>query len=48
MKRLTVLLLFSTLIAVPLILRKHTRKLCSLYDENIRYDLNEYLAEEGL
>jgi hypothetical protein len=48
MKSLAIMLVLSTLVAVPLLLRKHTRKVRRFYDENIRYDLNEYLAEEGL
>ena len=48
MKRLTAMLLLSSLVAIPLLLHKHTRRMRRYYDENIRYDLNEYLAEEGL
>ncbi|MBE0555723.1 MAG: hypothetical protein IH628_00695 [Proteobacteria bacterium] len=48
MKRLAAMLLLSSLVAIPLLLHKHARKVRRFYDENIRYDLNEYLAEEGL
>ena len=48
MKRVTVMLVLSTLFALPFLLHSHARKMRRLYDENIRYDLNEYLAEEGL
>jgi hypothetical protein len=48
MKRLAAVLLLSSLVAIPLLLHKHNRKLRCFYDENVRYDLNEYLAEEGL
>ena len=48
MKRLTAMLLLSSLVAIPLLLHKHARKIRFYTDENMRYDLNEYLAEEGL
>ncbi len=48
MKRLAAVLLLSSLVAIPLLLHRHARKVQSLDDENIRYDLNEYLSEEGL
>ncbi len=48
MKRFAAMLILSSLVAIPFLLRKHARKLRFLDDENIRYDLNEYLAEEGL
>jgi hypothetical protein len=48
MKRFAAVLLLSSLVAIPLLLHRHARKLQVLNDENIRYDLNEYLAEEGL
>lgn len=48
MKRFAAMLLLSSIVAIPFLLHKHTRKMRCFYDENIRYDLNEYLAEEGL
>jgi len=48
MKRVTLMLVLSSLVAIPLLLHTHARRMRRLYDENVRYDLNEYLAEEGL
>lgn len=48
MKRVTVMLVLSSLLAIPFLLHTHARRARRIYDENIRYDLNEYLAEEGL
>jgi len=48
MKHVTLMLVLSSLVAIPFLLHTHARKMRRLYDENIRYDLNEYLAEEGL
>lgn len=48
MKRVTIMLVLSSLIAIPFLLHSHARKVRRLCEENIRYDLDEYLAEEGL
>lgn len=48
MKRVTLMLVLSSLVAIPYLLHTHARRMRRLYDENVRYDLNEYLAEEGL
>lgn len=44
----TGLLLITSAIAIPLLLmRRHHRGTNGL-DENLRYDINDYIAQEGL
>ncbi len=40
--------LLTTVIAVPILLLKKDRGLPGGNEENIRYDINDYMASEGL
>lgn len=51
MKRIafvTGFLLITSIIALPLLLIRKQRREASGIDENLRYDINDYVAQEGL
>jgi len=51
LKRFTLLtgfLLLTTLVAVPFLLLRKSKETEPDTDENIRYDIDDYLAAEGL
>lgn len=41
-------LLLTTVVAIPLLLLKKDKRLRFIDDENLRYDINDYMAAEGL
>jgi len=41
-------LLLTTVVAIPLLLLKKDQRLRFIDDENLRYDINDYMAAEGL
>jgi hypothetical protein len=45
---LTGFLLLTTAVAVPLLLLRKFKKADPNTDENVRYDINDYMAAEGL
>ena len=45
---LTGFLLLTTAVAVPLILRNKCRAASKESDDNFRYDIDDYMAAEGL
>ena len=48
MKRLTIFVLLSSLIAIPLLLRKVSQQAPLATDVNMRYDIDDLLSEELL
>ncbi len=48
MNRLTMFVVLSTLVAIPLLLRKIQQQTPLADDENMRYDIEDLLAEEAL
>lgn len=49
MKALTLTAFLAGMVIVPLIFYKRKRKLLPIFlDQNKRYDINEYLTEQGL
>jgi hypothetical protein len=48
MKALKLTLLLAAVIVVPILLSKNTKRVRSGNEENIRYDIDDYVAEQGL
>ncbi|MGH2568792.1 MAG: hypothetical protein ACRDGA_10655 [Bacteroidota bacterium] len=48
MKRITLFVLLSSLVAIPLLLRKVRESVPALTDEERRYDIEDLLVEEAL
>lgn len=48
MKALKLTLLLAAVIVVPILLTKNTKRVRSGNEENIRYDIDDYVAEQGL
>jgi len=48
MKALKLALLLAAVIAVPILLTKSNKRVRSIDEENIRYDIDDYVAEQGL
>jgi hypothetical protein len=48
MKALKLALLLAVVIAVPILLTKNNKRVRSIDEENIRYDIDDYVAEQGL
>ena len=47
-KKLSVLLMLASLAVIPFAVWKAIQIRRLVVDENVRYDINDYLAEEGL
>jgi len=45
---LTGFLLLTTAVAIPLFLRKKLKSACGEFEENLRYDIDDYMATDGL
>ncbi len=48
MKALKWTLLFAAILAVPIFLMKKVRPVRPIYDENVRYDIDDYVADQDL
>jgi hypothetical protein len=48
MKALKLTLLLAAVIVVPILLTKNNKRVRSGNEENIRYDIDDYVAEQGL
>jgi hypothetical protein len=48
MKALKLTLLLAAVIVVPILLTKNNKRIRSGNEENIRYDIDDYVAEQGL
>lgn len=48
MKRFTLFVLLSSLVAIPLLIRKARERVPELTDEERRYDIEDLLVEEAL
>lgn len=48
MKRLTMLMILSSLVAIPLFIRKARRRIPLLNDEAMRYDIEDLITDEAL
>jgi hypothetical protein len=48
MKTLKWFLLLATVLVLPVVVWKKMRRVNLLNDENIRYDINDYMADQGL
>jgi hypothetical protein len=48
MKALKWTLLLAAVIAVPILLAKKTKRVAPRDEENIRYDIDDYVADQGL
>ena len=48
MNRLTMYVILSTLVAIPLLIRKIQQRAPLEDDENMRYDIEDLIAEESL
>jgi hypothetical protein len=48
MKRLTILMILSSLVAIPLLIRKAHQRIPVLNNENLRYDTEDLITDEAL
>jgi hypothetical protein len=48
MKRVTLLMLLSSLVAIPLLIRRTRHRLPLLSNETMRYDTEDLLTDEAL
>jgi hypothetical protein len=48
MKRFTLLMLLSTLVAIPLLIRRAHQRIPLLNNENMRYDTEDLITDEAL
>ncbi len=48
MKRVTLLMLLSSLVAIPLLIRRTRQRLPLLSNETMRYDIEDLITDEAL
>ncbi|HXG37161.1 MAG TPA: hypothetical protein VNL36_00175 [Bacteroidota bacterium] len=48
MKRLTILMILSSLVAIPLLIRKARQRIPLLNNETMRYDTEDLITDEAL
>lgn len=48
MKRFTILMILSSLVAIPLLIRKARRQIPFLNNETMRYDTEDLITDEAL